>query len=103
MASWVAKLTGEDGYVAEIELRDTAGPINQWRSRRVGAFGIEGDVFTNQTEKLVARGCGVTPCWVLYGFDIDTVAVGDEGNGDNNDAGGDMPPGSLTWKVIARL
>ncbi len=104
MASWLVRLDAQaDAYTCDVELLDTVGPFNDWRSRKKNAFSVDQDKFTNQTNRLVARGCGVIACWTLENFDIDRVKVNDTGLGTNNDAGGDFPAGDLKWAVVSRL
>ena len=103
MSSWLVTLTADSGAKVDVELKDTIGPFNDWGSRTAGAFSIDGDVFTNQTGKVVARGCGANACWILDNLDIDTTHVGADGSGVNNDAQGTFPAGDLRWKVKSQL
>lgn len=102
MSSWLVTLSSEQADV-DVELLDTIGPINRWKSRSPGAFAVDEDSFTNQTGDVVARGCGVQACWTLRRFDIDKVKPGAKGAGINNDAQGSFPVGELSWLVKARL
>jgi hypothetical protein len=104
MASWLVNLDAQSGsYTCDVELLDTVGPLNDWKSRKKEAFSIDRDKFTNQTNRVEARGCGAVACWMLEGFDIDQVKAGDTGNGVNSDAGGDFPVGDLKWTVVSKL
>ena len=102
MADVKLELTAASGnYTANIQIIDDPGPLNTWKSLTAGAFTNPSGTFTNLANTGHARGCGVMDCWTLDAFDIDTVSVGDMGNGTNADAGGDFPVGRLSWEVIS--
>jgi hypothetical protein len=43
-------------FNADVELRDTIGPFNKWKSRTAGAFSSDEGTFTNQTRNVVDVG-----------------------------------------------
>lgn len=96
MSDWLVELASEiNEYRADVELTDTIGPINSWRSRKAGAFSAESGTFTNQTQNAVDVGGD----WELYEFDIDKVEVDSNGKGLCKMNAGDFPQGDLTWIV----
>jgi hypothetical protein len=103
MSSWIVELLSEQGETATVRLLDTFGPLNDWQSDTPGAFSGSSGPFTNQNNRVSARGCGVVPCWVLDNFDIDSVSVGQSGPGECYDDGGSFRVSSLTWTVTQEL
>lgn len=100
MADLKVKLT--DGSASEmIDLVDKAGPLNEWKARAADILGPnDRDVFTNSSGTVTGRGCGLTPCFILRGLDIDQVNAGDSGTGDLNYIGSSLQAGSITWTVL---
>lgn len=98
MADWLIKFIS-DTYTVEVELLDSFGPLNQWRSRKTGAFTKASGQFTNQTRNAV----DVEGDWELSGLDIDDTMVGQSGNGLCKTSVGDFPEGTLHWVVHAHL
>ena len=100
MSDQLVRLTASDGSEVEVDLIDDFGPINSWRSRTKGAWGVDGASFTNATGAVHAKGCGVIDCWTLDGLDIDKVKAGDSGTGRSNDPSGSFPIGDLEWTIL---
>jgi hypothetical protein len=101
MASWRVRITHDDATSTDIDLIDTAGPLNEWKALDPDALLPPSGDFTNQTQNVVPT---VQPSWILKNFDIDAVYVGvTDGTGVVEDDDGAFPEGKVTWKVIARL
>ena len=100
MSDQLVRLTATDGTQVEVDLIDDIGPINTWKSRIKGAWGVDKDTFTNATGSVHARGCGVIDCWTLDQLDIDTAKKGDTGQGQSNDPQGSFPVSSLSWEIL---
>ena len=99
MSSWKVEVS-RSGNSAIVELIDTVGPYNEWRCVTAGALVPDQGQFTNQFGDVLPT---VQPSWKLLGFDIDAVAVGQQGNGEMSDSGGAFPNGAIVWTVLAEL
>lgn len=95
MSSWQVKFTS-DGQEVSVDLVDTFGPLNEWRSHGTNALIPSDGEFTNQTNQVVPT---MQPSWVLKDFDIDDVSVGGTGAGSMQDNDGTFPTGDFAWSV----
>jgi hypothetical protein len=100
MSSWNVEIRSGSGEVATVDLVDKFGPLNDWADKTPGAFDPASGTFTNQLKVVVPS---VQPSWLLKGFDIDEVSVGDTGDAEVLDSGTNFPNGNMKWTVLAKL
>lgn len=100
MPSWKIEITNTAGQSAVIELIDTLGPLNEWRSEDPSAFQPSKGNFINQFSRVLPS---EQPSWFLSDFDVDKVQVGSNGWGEILKNKGWFPEDEIQWKVIASL
>ena len=100
MPSWKVEITSKTGQSAMIDLIDTLGPLNEWRSEDPGALLPAKGNFINQFGRIIPS---EQPSWFLSDFDIDKVQIGSSGWGEILKNKGWFPAVEIQWKVIASL
>ncbi|MEH6435863.1 hypothetical protein [Massilia sp. DD77] len=98
MSNWRIRLTNGN-TTTELELIDTAGPLNDFRFVDLEAFTPAKGTFTNQFNNVVPT----TPLtWILKGLDIDEDEP-TSGKGEVHDSGGTFPNGEMDWEKLSKL
>lgn len=89
------------GATTDIVLYDDVGPLNSWEPLIPGAFTVEGKstmVWASHEKLVNCRGGGLASLLRLSDFDLDNLAIDQQGPGENQDSG-DFPTGQCEWKI----
>jgi len=100
MPSWRVEISNTKGQIANLDLIDTLGPLNEWKTVDINAFQPGKGHFINQLSRIVPS---EQPSWFLNDLDIDDVQIGSTGWGEVLKNGGWFPQGEIQWKVISAL